>query len=199
MAIAVSERSVAFFGLFGRTRRNRQRVEALHAAIVSAARSVAFYRDGGIPDTFEGRFDLLTLHLCLVARALRAEPAPGPDMAQDLIDCAFRHFDANLREAGVGDLTVPKRMKVLASAFLGRSTAYDEALRQKDLPALASALQRNLYGTVTPPEGALESVVAYVNAATSALASSSITTMEAEALPWPPLDFSHHRSGESIS
>lgn len=190
---------MAFFGLFGRKRQNREKIEALHAAIVSAARSVAFYRDAGVPDTFEGRFDLLTLHLCLVARALRAEPAPGPDMAQDLIDCAFRHFDANLREAGVGDLTVPKRMKVLASAFLGRSTAYDDALRQQDASALALALQRNLYGTVTPPDGALDRVVAYVQTAASALASSSITTLEAEALPWPSLDFSHLRSGEILS
>jgi len=197
--MSFSERSVAFFGLFGRKRQNRQRIEALHAAIVSAARSVAFYRDAGVPDTFEGRFDLLTLHLCLVARALRAEPAPGPDMAQDLIDCAFRHFDANLREAGVGDLTVPKRMKVLASAFLGRSTAYDDALRQQDASALALALQRNLYGTVTPPHVALDRVVAYVQTAASALASSSITTLEAEALPWPSLDFSHLRSGEILS
>jgi cytochrome b pre-mRNA-processing protein 3 len=190
---------VAFFGLFGRKRRNRERIEALHAAIVAAARAVVFYRDAGIPDTLEGRFDLLTLHLCLVARALRAEPAPGPDMAQDLIDCAFRHFDANLREAGVGDITVPKRMKLLASAFLGRSTAYDEALRQKDRAALAAALRRNVYGTATPPDYALEAVTAYVEASAAAFAASPLAQKQAEDLPWPEMSLSIRPMEESRS
>ena len=67
----------------------------------------------GVPDTFEGRFESLTLHAALLVRRLRAAEAPGPDMAQHLVDTVFRHFDRTLREMGVGDTTVPKRMKLL--------------------------------------------------------------------------------------
>ena len=128
-------------GLFRRSP-NVAVVERLHAAIVAAARQPALYTDLAVPDTFEGRFESLTLHAGLVLRRLRDAPAPGPEMAQDLVDTVFRHFDRTLREMGVGDTAVPKRMKGIAEAFAGRCAAYDEALRSGDL---ARALARNVY------------------------------------------------------
>ena len=129
-------------GLFRRSA-NQSVIDRLYGAIVDAARRPALYADLAIPDTFEGRFESLTLHAVLVLRRLQAAPSPGPDMAQHLIDTIFQHFDRMLREMGVGDTAVPKRMKTMAQAFLGRSAAYEEAFL-KGPEALAEALSRNV-------------------------------------------------------
>jgi cytochrome b pre-mRNA-processing protein 3 len=132
------------FGLFRRSA-NEVVIERLHAVIVEAARQPVLYLDLGMVDTFEGRFESLTLHAALVLRRLNALSTPGPDMAQDLADTIFRHFDRTLREMGVGDTTVPKKMKGLAEAFMGRAAAYDEALRG-DRDRLKKTLARNIFG-----------------------------------------------------
>lgn len=131
-------------GLFRRSA-NRTVIQRLYEVLVTAARQPALYAQLGVPDTFEGRFESLTLHAALVLRRLQAAEAPGPDVAQDLIDTVFKHLDRTLREMGVGDTSVPKRMNKLAEAFLGRSAAYDEALRAGG-GALAAAFARNVYG-----------------------------------------------------
>ena len=128
-------------GLFRRST-NTFVVDRLYRAIVAAARQPALYADLAVPDTFEGRFECLTLHAALVLRRLRDVPAPGPDMAQNLVDTVFAHFDRMLREMGVGDTGVPKRMKAMAEAFGGRCAAYDDAFRSDALPR---ALARNVY------------------------------------------------------
>jgi len=84
----------------------------------------------------------------MAVRRLNALPAPGPDLAQDLTDAMFRHFDIAFREMGVSDTTVPKRMKKFASSWLGRARSYGGALDAKDSDALAQALSRNVYGMV---------------------------------------------------
>lgn len=141
------------FGLFGARRKNAAIVDGLHEAVVEAARRPAFYTDFGVPDTLEGRFDCVTLHATLVVRRLRALPDPASDLAQDLVDALFLNFDRALREIGVGDLTVPKRMKTMASAFLGRAKAYEAALAADDA-TLAETLARNVLGRtdVVPDE-----------------------------------------------
>src|SRR5271165_3215938 len=108
--------------------RNVRVIDRLHGEIVAAARRPVFYREFGVEDTFEGRFEVFTLHAVLSIRQLGRYPSPGRDMAQDLTDSIFRHFDVMLREIGVGDLSVPKRVKSMAEAFLGRAAAYDAAL-----------------------------------------------------------------------
>jgi cytochrome b pre-mRNA-processing protein 3 len=130
-------------GLFGRRGRNAAIVERLYETLAEASRRPAFFRDLGTPDTVEGRFEMLTLHAHLVVRRLRTLPDPATDLAQDLVDVIFAHFDAALRELGVGDISVPKRMKTMASAFLGRSRAYEQALSQGS--GLAEALRRNVF------------------------------------------------------
>jgi cytochrome b pre-mRNA-processing protein 3 len=102
------------------------------------------FTDIGVADSFEGRFELLTLHMGLVLRRLSRLPPPSGDMAQDLTDLFFRHLDEALREVGVGDLGVPKRMKILAKAFYGRAAAYDKALADKDVGQLVETLRRNV-------------------------------------------------------
>ncbi len=131
------------FGLFGSRRKNAVIVDRLHEAVVVAARRPVFYAELGVPDTLEGRFDCVALHATLVVRRLRALPDPASDLAQDFVDALFTNFDRALRELGVGDLAVPKRMKTLAAAFLGRAKAYEAALAADDA-VLAETLARNV-------------------------------------------------------
>src|SRR5579872_4576168 len=109
-------------------RANRNLIEQLHGEIVAAARRTALYADFGAPDTLDGRFEMMALHAGLALRRLTAISGLGEEIAQDLADCVFRHFDDALREIGVGDIAVPKRMKRMAEAFYGRTKAYSEGL-----------------------------------------------------------------------
>lgn len=133
---------------FGRSRTApiEAAAERLHDALIAQIRQPVFYTDFGVPDTFEGRFDLLVLHAGLVLRRLRDLGPEGRDIAQTLVDLMFARFDVAMRELGVSDIGVPKRMKRMAEAFKGRTAAYDQALARDDLPALAAALARNVFG-----------------------------------------------------
>ena len=141
-----------------RTSANRRVIDSIHAGIVAAARQPALFLDYGVPDSLAGRFELLTLHAALVLRAMRAAPMPGPAMAQDLADAVFRHLDRALREMGVGDLTVPKRIKSFAGDFVGRCAAYAAALDVTDATVLEATLKRNVYA---PGEGDVERLARY--------------------------------------
>jgi cytochrome b pre-mRNA-processing protein 3 len=160
---------------------NRSLVERLHGEIVAAARDTTLYTEYGIPDTFEGRFEAMTLHASLVLRQLNAMAPPAPDLAQDLANAVFIHFDAMLREMGVGDASVPKRMKTLAEAFLGRGVAYDQALRAGEEPALAAALARNVYADRA--DGAR--LARFVGAARTALAEAPFDAFANGPVPFP--------------
>jgi cytochrome b pre-mRNA-processing protein 3 len=134
-----------FQRLFGRERRtNRAIVDALYAEIVAAARQTAFYSDWQVPDTPLGRFEMLSLHMFLLQHRLRGEDGVSAEIAQNLIDEFFLDVEHSLRELGVGDVGVPKRMKKLARMFYGRTAAYAEALERGDRQALAAALARNI-------------------------------------------------------
>jgi cytochrome b pre-mRNA-processing protein 3 len=116
------------FSHFGKPRASqRGTIEAIYGTIVTQAREPSFYRDFGVPDTVNGRFDLLLLHLWTVLRRFRSAH-DGATLSQALFDRFCEDMDANLREMGVGDLTVPKRMQAFGEAFYGRVAAYDAAL-----------------------------------------------------------------------
>lgn len=117
--------------------------ERLLAVVIQVSRQPGFFGEGRAPDTLDGRLELMTLHAVLVLRRLQAEPGLAP-LAQAFTDQLFRHFDAGLREAGVGDLSVPKRMRKIAGDFYGRRQSYCEALDLGDAEALAEALVRNI-------------------------------------------------------
>src|SRR6185312_5553639 len=105
----------------------RGTIEAIYGMIVTQAREPLFYRDLGVPDTVNGRFDLLLLHLWMVLKHLAPKPA-GTELSQALFDRFCEDMDGNLREMAVGDLTVPKKMRAFGEAFYGRAAAYDMAL-----------------------------------------------------------------------
>jgi cytochrome b pre-mRNA-processing protein 3 len=120
----------------------RRTIEAIYGMIVTQAREPTFYKELGASDTVNGRFDVLILHLWIVLRRFRS--ANGADQtSQALFDRFCEDMDANLREMGVGDLTVPKRMQAFGEAFYGRTAAYDAALAAGP-DALAQALCKNV-------------------------------------------------------
>jgi cytochrome b pre-mRNA-processing protein 3 len=144
----------------------RGTIEAIYGMIVAQAREPLFYRAMGVPDTVNGRFDMVLLHLWMVLRRLRrAEGGAGPSQA--LFDHFCGDMDDNLREMGVGDLTVPKRMQKFGEAFYGRSAAYDRALQAGAEP-LAQALCKNILdgGDISRAR----QLAAYANAVIAALA-----------------------------
>jgi len=128
-----------------RPRSQHRSIGDLYGAIVAQARRPGFYRDYGVPDTVPGRFDLIVLHLVLVLERLGSDAASGRGIGQELFDVFCLDLDANLREMGVGDLAVPKRMREFGEAFYGRQAAYRAALDAVDGRELEKALARNIF------------------------------------------------------
>ena len=134
----------------------------LYAAIVAQARQEGFYAALGVPDTLDGRFDLITLHAVLVMDRLgQSADTKTRDFGQIVFDEMFAALDMNLREMGVGDLSISKRVKKMAEVFYGRAGAYREALKAGDDKALAKAIARNIYPEGAP-KGASERLAKYV-------------------------------------
>jgi cytochrome b pre-mRNA-processing protein 3 len=123
---------------------NEAIVEALYEQIVAAARQQRFYAAWDVPDTPIGRFEMLSLHMFLFQHRLRGEAGVSREIAQELTDDFFTDVEHSLRELGIGDAGVPKRMKKLARMFYGRTKSYDDALEARDRTALAAALARNV-------------------------------------------------------
>jgi len=148
-------------------------VRDLYTAIVSQARRPDFFGPIGVPDTLDGRFELLALHMHLVLRRLRRE-AGAPDAeatAQALFDLMFADIDQNLREMGVGDLSVGRKVKEMAEGFYGRIGAYDAGLAAADATVLEGAIRRNVYATASDVDPlAVSAVAAYVRREDGALA-----------------------------
>jgi cytochrome b pre-mRNA-processing protein 3 len=167
--------------MFLRRAKHRAMIERLHAEIVAAARDPAFFTSYSVADSFEGRFEILTLHAWLVLRRLCALPPPGPEIAQDLTDQIFTHLDRALREIGIGDTSVPKRMRRLAEAFLGRCAAYDTALGDGG-EALAATLSRNICDHAGDDAGKLTH---YVVVADAVLSTAPITAFSSGPVPFP--------------
>jgi cytochrome b pre-mRNA-processing protein 3 len=121
---------------------SRGTIETIYGMIVAQAREPLFYQSLGVPDTVNGRFDMVLLHLWIVLRQFRW--VADDSGAQTLFDRFCSDMDHNLRELGTGDLAVPKRMQEFGQAFYGRSAAYDLALTAGEEP-LAQALCKNIF------------------------------------------------------
>ncbi|MFQ5786093.1 MAG: ubiquinol-cytochrome C chaperone family protein [Alphaproteobacteria bacterium] len=140
----------------------------MYGRLVEQARWPGFYRDWGIPDTLDGRFEMIVLHVLLVLRRLRREGKEGSALGQVVFEVMIDDMDRSLREMGVGDLSVGRRVKAMAQAFYGRAAAYDMAIESDD-DALGEALRRNVFGTVGPRPEQLAALVGYVRGEAAAL------------------------------
>ena len=153
-------KDLAAFRPFRRSRADRD-AESLLAAVTQIARQPAFFGEGRAPDTLQGRLEIMTLHACLAFVRLEAEAGAEP-LAQAFADKLFRQFDSGLREAGVGDLSVPKRMRRIARGFYGRVEAYAAALRAGDSAALEAGLRRNVFAASANVDAFVSVLAAYL-------------------------------------
>jgi cytochrome b pre-mRNA-processing protein 3 len=166
-------------GILGRTSAHKKLAGRLHSAIVARAREPVFFTKLGVPDTIDGRFDLLALHAWLVLVRLRDDRLT--DLSRDLTDTIFVGFDEGLRDLGTGDMGMGRRIKKLADAFYGRLQAYDTS---DSLDAMTRSVQRNLYRGVGDAFCA-ESVARYVASARTHVAGSDVGRGDVEFGPLP--------------
>lgn len=166
---------------------HKDEAHALYTAAVRQARQPAFYAECSVPDTVDGRFDLIVLHVFLTLRRLRRAGEPGERCGKTMVEVLVDDMDQNLREMGVGDLSVGKKVKVMMQAFMGRSKAYDDALASgADPSALAAALQRNVYGRDVPKARQLAALAGYVRDADAALGAQPFDEFWAGRPAFPP-------------
>ena len=183
--------------MFGFIRRSHERQAArrLYSAILARARQGTFYEEFGVPDTIDGRFDMVALHAFLVLHRLKRDRPVTARLSQALFDLMFIDMDENLREMGVGDLSVGRRVKDMAKAFLGRVAAYEDALAQADGEALAAALGRNLFRGVRTDGGQVAAMANYVRRQESALSGLTLEALVAGDLVWPPMSVPEQKGG----
>lgn len=159
-------------GLFKETEAARG-ARLLYRAAVEQARRPAFYTRFGVPDTVDGRFDMIAVHVFLLLHRLKRDGHAQAKTGQALFDLMFADMDGSLREMGVGDLSVGRKVKQMATGFYGRVAAYETGL-QNGGRELEQALRRNLYGTVAAPAPAEVAAMAdYVRRQAAFLANQS--------------------------
>ena len=149
-----------------------------------------FYRELGVPDTPEGRFEMVGLHVALVVRRLRAAKAQGGALAQELFDLMFADMDESLRHVGIGELSVGKQIRRLAGHFYARLQALDQALATVPAAPLVPMLRTNVYhGGPVPDPQRLEALAGYLVAAEQRLRAQAIDDLLAGRADWaPPTD-----------
>jgi cytochrome b pre-mRNA-processing protein 3 len=153
---------------------------AAYIALLAASRNPFFYTVLQVPDTLDGRFEVIVLHVVLVQQRLSAHP----DFSQQLSECFFADMERAIREMGVMDPGVGKRITKMAGAYQGRFSAYTQSAGN-DL-ALKAALSRNLYGTVKEGDVALlDHASAYVRGLADQLAAAEDGVLLSGAFVWP--------------
>lgn len=136
---------------------------ALYLAAAEQARNPAFYTRLAVPDTLDGRYELVTLHVYLLLRALKGRGKTAHDVGRRLMEVMVDDFDRTLREMGVGDTGIARRVKQMARGFAGRQAAYDAALEAPGDEALDVVVDNNIYGTVTDvPAQTRAAMIAYI-------------------------------------
>ena len=161
------------FGIF-RPSGEREAAVKLYFELVAQARRPEFYSRLGVPDTVDGRFDMIALHAFLVLNRLKRDRHRTAGVGQALFDVLFEDMDRNLREMGVGDLSVGKRIKAMGKAFYGRIAAYETGLASEVGPEdegnlLEDALRRNLYRHGDPGPLQLAGLADYLKTEVEAL------------------------------
>lgn len=149
-------------------------------AVFTAARSPVFYTEWGVPDTFDGRFEMVALHLHLLLVRLRRDGDDATGFSQGVFDLITGHFDEALRETGVGDMSVGKRVKAMTQGLYGRLSAYNAGFNAESAAEMRGALRRNLYGTVEEAEDSwISAILSYQSAASAHLADMPLSALQA--------------------
>lgn len=163
---------------------NRAIAEALYEQIVAAARQAPLYSAWDVPDTPLGRYEMLGLHLFLLLHRLKGDGQAADALGQELVDTFVVDVDHSLRELGIGDMGIPKRMKSLSRMFYGRAASYGEAIDANDHVALAAAIHRNIRpDAATWPHA--DNLATYVLAANATLAGQDLPALLAGEVAYP--------------
>jgi cytochrome b pre-mRNA-processing protein 3 len=176
------------FGFLRKNNANRAIVERQYAVLTAAARQPLLYETADVPDTVMGRFEMLTVVLILYFRRTARADAATKAIAQEIVDAFFQDLDHSIRELGIGDQGVPKRMKKLASMFYGRLASYGEALDGRDAGALESALKRNFYPDAADSTLTMHRLAAYMMKAEDDLGSVEEASLALGAAEFPRFD-----------
>ena len=162
------------------------RANRYYIALVARARNPFFYADLLVPDTLDGRFDMVLLHLALLTQRLQQEGEQTQELRRALSEIFIQDMDQNLREMGVSDTGVSKRMKRMIQAYYGRLVHYEEALASPE--NLAETLRRNVYGTLEEIDEVLvEKLVHYMQQSHAALQAALYDELSPDTLPFAPL------------
>jgi cytochrome b pre-mRNA-processing protein 3 len=158
----------------------------LYESIVERARQPVFYTGFGVCDSVEGRFELYSLHVILLLHRLKGQGPQAADVAQILFDIFIGQLDHALREIGVGDLSVAKKMRKLGEAFYGRAKSYDAALDAEDGAELEALIGRTVFEGAGEA-GRVGALAAYVRRVQAALAAEPLETLLEGRVDWPEL------------
>ncbi|MEQ9635243.1 MAG: ubiquinol-cytochrome C chaperone family protein [Devosia marina] len=171
-----AERNPMIMSLF-RKKTATEPVYAVYNSIVAQSRRPVLYAQWGVPDTVTGRFDMISLHMALLFRRLRNGPDGSREFSQSVFDLFFKDMDRSLREMGVSDLGVPKKIQKMGNIFFGLLAAMNDAMDRNDADALASVLARNVFDGQDTPE--LRALADYVFACDAELATQPIDAITA--------------------
>jgi cytochrome b pre-mRNA-processing protein 3 len=167
-----------------RSRAERDAAARIYAAVVTASRHPALYTGFAVPDTLEGRFEMIALHLFPVLNRLMHDPGDDPKLAQRISETFVDDIDAAFREMGVSDTAVPRRMKALYRSFAGRITAYRRGLEEGG-EALTAAVSRNVFPDGGEDSLAAAPLAAYLTHAVAAIRVVAMAGLRAGQLPFP--------------
>lgn len=152
-------------------------VRDVYRAIVAQSRQPVFYAEWGVPDTLTGRFDMISLHMALLLRRLRRSGGDATEFSQQLFDYFFKDMDRSLREMGVSDLGVPKRIQKMSEVFYGLLTNLNDAMDKRDEVELEAVIRRNLFGDDAAADASR--LAAYLSAQSDALETQSTDSIRA--------------------
>ena len=173
------------FSLFQRKKSNRRVVERQYELITRAARRPVFYAAMDVPDTVMGRFEMISVHLILYLRASNKVGGTAARIAQEIVDAFFEDVDHSIRELGIGDTSVPKRMKKFSHMFYGRAKSYEEAIAAGDSDALAAALGRNIHPEAGEARPSMMALAHYMVDTNEKLAAASAAEFESGTMTFP--------------
>ncbi|WP_051631155.1 ubiquinol-cytochrome C chaperone family protein [Afifella pfennigii] len=171
-----------FFARFARHQATP--AEALYASVVAASRQKALYDTYGVPDTLEGRFEMLAMHLFACVHSLTLGHQKDPELARDVAEVFVQEMDTTLREMGISDKRVPRRMKALFSAYGGRLGAYGASLTGEGEP-LEEVLGRNIYDEGADPDLPVR-LAAYLRFVLAELQEAPVAAFREGRPPFPP-------------
>ena len=140
-------------GWLAKRARRKRNAHDLYGSIVALSRSPIPYTEFGVPDTLEARFEVLVLHMFIFIERLQAAGEDTSDLSQEIVDLFFADMDTTSREAGVGDLAIPKKMRKLAAVFQERMTRYRQAVDASDREVITREFMENIYQGHESAEG----------------------------------------------